>query len=367
MKKTLIASAIAAISFSGAAAAQVTMSASELGTKMDSMPQVYGNIQLAITHDSIDGGPSSVEHTDNGSTIGVKHEHMIASGITGFFKAELEFDADDKAGNSGLDSFDEAYIGVKGDSFGQIWIGSDDSTYERAVDEISNFWEVASLNLGGGYDTGEGDLVQYMTPSFGGLTLGAAVQFSGDGDARTGADARTKGDKSYPYQLSAVYAVDALELAFAMDSNDGSTKYSSDKASANNENTYGVRASYNLDSLRVTGQLQTRKDVADTYGLMGVYTLGQNQFALSYETREKDGSNKSITGDDTTNTVSIQALRNVSDNLYIYAEAYFGGGDDVYGGVDAVKGTYDDNAGKPAVAAYSDERTVAAIGATYYF
>jgi predicted porin len=328
------------------------------------MPQVYGNIQLAITHDSIDGGPSNVEHTDNGSTIGVKHEHMIASGITGFFKAELEFDADDKSGNSGLDSFDEAYIGVKGDSFGQIWIGSDDSTYERAVDEISNFWEVASLNLGGGYDTGEGDLVQYMTPSFGGLTLGAAVQFSGDGDARTGADARTSGDKSYPYQLSAVYAVDALELAFAMDSNDGSTKYSSDDASANNENTYGVRASYNLDNLRVTGQLQTRKDVADTYGLMGVYTLGQNQFALSYEVREKDGTAK--TGENTTNTVSIQALRNVSDNLYVYVEGYFGGGDDVYGGVDAEDAKFGVPA-KGAVAAYSDERTVAAVGATYYF
>ncbi|WP_018405072.1 hypothetical protein [Marinobacter gelidimuriae] len=60
--------------------------------------------------------------------------------------------------------------------------------------------------------------------------------------------------------------------------------------SVNNENTYGVRASYTLDNLRVTGQLQTRKNVADTYGLMGVYTLGQNQFALSYEMREKDGT-----------------------------------------------------------------------------
>jgi len=368
MKKTLIASAIAAISFSGSALAMEN--ASELAAKMDSMPSVYGNIQLAITHDSIDGGPSKVEHADNGSTIGVKHEHMIASGITGFFKAELEFDADNKSGNSGLDSFDEAYIGVKGDSFGQIWIGSDDSTYERAVDEISNFWEVASLNLGGGYDTGEGDLVQYMTPSFGGLTLGAAVQFNGDGESTTEqfiknpgtvnaelAERTVSNDKSYPYQLSAVYAVDALELAFAMDSNDGSTKYSSDAASANNENTYGVRASYNMDSLRVTGQFQTRKDVADTYGLMGVYTLGQNQFALSYEVRNLDGVAKTAAGgEDTTDTISIQALRNVSDNLYVYAEGYIGGGDDVY--------EYTDSNG---LAAVSNERTVAAIGATYYF
>jgi predicted porin len=351
MKKTLIASAIAAISFSGAVAAQATLSASEMAAKMDSMPQVYGNIQLALTYDDIKNGPNSTDFADNGSTIGVKHDHLIAPGITGFFKAELEFNADNKAGNGGLNGFDEAYIGVKGDSFGQVWIGSDDSTFERAVDEISNFWEVGTLNLkssGGGYTTGEGDLVQYMTPSFGGLTLGAALQINGGG-----------ADKSYPYQLSAVYAVDALELAFAMDSNDGSTGYSSTAVDpvGNNENTYGLRASYNLDNLRVTGQYQTRKDYADTYGLMGVYVLGQNQFALSYEVREKDGTAK--TGNNTRDTIAIQALRNLSDNLYVYAEGYLGGGDDVYD-TDRVDGTTGSEI-------FSDERTVAAVGATYYF
>ncbi|MCL1476419.1 MULTISPECIES: porin [unclassified Marinobacter] len=355
MKKTLIASAIAAISFSGAVAAQATLNASEMAEKMDAMPQVYGNIQLVTTYDDVKDGANSTDFADNGSTIGVKHDHLIAPGITGFFKAELEFNADDKAGNKGLDSFDEAYIGVKGDSFGQVWIGSDDSTFERAVEEISNFWEVATLSLSGSYDTGEGDLVQYMTPSFGGMTLGAAVQINGNDKA---------GGKSYPYQLSAVYAVDALELAIAMDSNDGASAYSkrfdpavASTQSVNNENTYGLRASYTLDNLRLTGQFQTRKNVRDSYGLMGVYTLGQNQFALSYEVREKDGTAK--TGNNTTDTIAIQALRNLSDNLYVYAEGYLGGGDDVYdtGRVDGTTGSK----------IFSDERTVAAVGATYYF
>ena len=124
--------------------------------------------------------------------------------------------------------------------------------------------------------------------------MGAAVQFNGDGDSRT------DGDKSYPYQLAAVYEVDALELAFAVDSNDGA---------GDNENTYGLRASYNLDNLR------------------------------------------------------LQALHNLSDNMYIYAEGYIGGGDDVYDynyeRVDS--DDFDDTVG------VSDERTVAAVGAVYYF
>jgi predicted porin len=155
-------SAIAAATFSGAAFAQETLSASEMAAKMDSMPTVYGNIQYVVKHTNFDNGPSEIEHADNGSTLGVKHDHEIAPGLTGFFKAELEYDADDKEGNNGLDSFDEAYIGVDSDNFGKVWIGSDDSTYESAIDEIYNFWEVGS-GIGGDYETGEGDLVQYQS------------------------------------------------------------------------------------------------------------------------------------------------------------------------------------------------------------
>ncbi|MDV3505263.1 porin [Marinobacter sp. M-5] len=342
MKKTLIASAVAAATFSGAALAQeATMSASELAAKMDSMPTVYGNIQYAIAHDSFDGGPSGIEHFDNGSTLGVVHDHEIAPGITGFFKLELDgFGADEKDSTGA--NIDEAYIGVKGDSFGQVWVGSDDSTYERAVSEIAEFYEVATLNIGPDYTTGEGDLVQYMSPSFGGLSIWGAVQVNGDG-VDGGDDTKAAGGKSYPYQLAALYEVDALELAVAMDSNDLSD--------GNNENTYGLRASYNLDNLRLTGEFHTRDDSGDLFGLMGIYTLGANQFALSYELAEADDA-----ADTKQDTITLQALHNVSDHMYVYFEGYLGGGDDVY--------EYTDSLGNDAV---TDERSIASVGAVYYF
>tara|TARA_Y100001956_G_C4075531_1_gene165954 strand:- start:24 stop:980 length:957 start_codon:yes stop_codon:yes gene_type:complete len=318
------------------------------------MPTVYGNIQYVLTHDNVDGGPSEVEHADNGSTLGVMHDHEIAPGITGFFKVELQgINADDSASSSGIDALDEAYIGVKGDSFGQVWIGSDDSTYETAVDEIAQFYEVATLSIGAaGYSTGEGDLIQYRSPSFSGLTLGAAVQVNGDGEG---------GNKSYPYQLAAIYEVDALELAFAMDSNDNGADEDPNTAGrqVNNENTYGLRASYNLDNLRVTGEYHTRKDAYDKFGLMGVYTLGKNQFALSYEMAEADNSDSTKW-----DTITLQALHNVSDHLYVYFEGYIGGGDDVY---DYNFERADNTDDFDATAGVSDERTVAAIGAVYYF
>lgn len=335
MKKTLLASAIAAATFSGSVFAQSEMSASELAAKMDSMPSVYGNIQYVLTHTNVDGAGSTVEHADNGSTLGVKHDHEIAPGITGFFKLELEgINADDKSSSNGIDALDEAYIGVKGDSFGQVWVGSDDSVYESAIVKIGNFHEVGS-DIFGNYSTGEGDLVQYMSPSFGGLTVAAAVQVNGDNDTKGGAD------KSYPYQLVATYAVDALEVSFGMDSNDGGA------AADNNENSYGLTATYSAGDFSVIGEYQTRKDVNDIVGVMGVYTMGANQFALSYQMLDDDASG------DKKDTVILQALHNVSDHMYVYFEGYLSGAD--------AANEYS------LEGASGDEQSIAALGAVYYF
>ncbi|WP_372973019.1 porin [Marinobacter sp.] len=332
MKKTLIASAIAAATFSGSVLAQES-----------NLPTIYGNIQLAATYDDYKDGPSETNHFDNGSTVGVLHDHAITPNLEGFFKAEFHFDAEANDANAdkddGIYEIDEAYIGVRGDNFGQLWVGKDDSTYERAVTVISEYYETAVIRQAAPYSTGEGDLVQYMSPSFGGLSIWGAVQYNGDSDTKGG------DDKSFPWQLAAVYTMDNLELAAAIDSNDNTG------LDANNENTYGVRGTYSLDNLALTAEYHTRDDVRDTYGVMGVYTLGANRFALSYERTEEDfGSELDY------DTVTLQALHNLSDNMYVYVEGYLGGGDNVY--------EYEDDAGNDA---YTDERTVAAVGAVYYF
>jgi predicted porin len=333
MKKTLIASAIAAISFSGAAAAQSMMSAAEMAAKMDSMPSVYGNIQYIVKSINVDGAGSTIEHADNGSTLGVKHEHKIAPGLTGFFKLELDgFGADEK-GSQGS-KIDEAYIGVKSDSFGQILVGSDDGVYERAVVKIGNFHEAGSDIFTAG-KTSEGDQIQYESPSFGGLVLGAGVQINGDGESAGAA-------KSYPYQLSATYSVDALSLAVAMDSNEA--------AAGSNENTYGLLATYNMGDLNVSGEYQTRSDDRDIFGVIGVYALGANQFSLSYQVQDIDSTG------DKNDTIVVQALHNLSDNMYVYFEGYLSNADGATFYADPDGGS-----------AAGDEQTIASVGAVYYF
>ena len=111
MKKLLIASAITAATFSGlsmAATTEQAMNVSDLAARMDAMPTIYGNIQLAWDFTSVkeagqnrDSSNSGID--DNGTTIGFKHSSEIAPGVKGFYKLEIDhLNADNKATSSGL-------------------------------------------------------------------------------------------------------------------------------------------------------------------------------------------------------------------------------------------------------------------------
>lgn len=132
------------------------MSILHLTEKMDAMPNFYGNIQYVYTYSDSDVNGSGGQHADNGTTLGFTHDHQIAPGIEGFMKVELEVAAADEKGGqdfdnrkvgNGLVDMDEAYIGVRGDSFGQVWIGSDDTQYEALLGDYGNWiFEYAGLN-----------------------------------------------------------------------------------------------------------------------------------------------------------------------------------------------------------------------------
>jgi len=138
--------------------------------------------------------------------------------------------------------------------------------------------------------------------------------------------------------LAATYAVDNVELAVAMDSNDGA-------GGPNTENTYGLRATVGLDALSLTGQFQTRKDVGDLFGGHSVYSMGANQFAAFYELAVADDAN-----DTEASTITLQALPNLSDHISVYVAGYLGGGDDGVSGV-----------------SNESERSALAVGGVYYF
>jgi len=322
MKKTLIASAITAASMASVAQA----------AEMASMPEFYGNIQLAYVHTSVepDGGAevTTNDFGDNGSTLGFKHSHEIAPGMTGFLKAELEFDADENHGD-GINKVDEAYIGVKGD-FGSVQVGTDDTVYE--------WWDVIDIaeSVGiagelGGAAVYEGDNVQYVSPIIaGGLTIGATIALDST-ETHSGA-------------LGAKYKTDMFEVIFGyslgreenfVDTGDafglGGKVFLGDLT---------VGAEYESKSADSANGVDDKSTEVDDFGLIAIYALGASQLAAGYQRAEYDN-------DTEVDAFYLQALHNISDNMYAYVE-YTNASADVSGGG-------------------STDTENFAIGSTYYF
>lgn len=295
MKKTLIASAIAAATLSTAAFAEG--------------PTIYGNLQLAYGHTSTDTG--SVETTandffDNGSTLGVKAEHEIAPGITGFAKAEFEFAADSTETSSGIDTLDEAYIGVKG-GFGSVLVGSEDTVYEWT--DMIDFTEASSFQGEIAKDS-EGDQLQYVSPTIaGGLSVGVSLPLTND--------------TLYSGQIAGMYSTNMFDVALAYsigkDQPDSATAYG---------DSVGFAAKVKLNQLALIGQYETRSadetlvggvedptTELDLWALSAVYSLNKTQLAVGYKATS-DGA--AVSTDD--DLVFLQALHNLSDSMYVYVE-----------------------------------------------
>lgn len=338
MKKTLIASAVAAATLSSTAFAMDP--ASDLAARLDSMPSVYGNIQLAWLNETTENGPNTENSTnemiDNGSTIGFKHSHAISDGVEGFFKAEFHFDADDNSNaNANLgENLDEAYIGVKGD-FGSVQAGTDDTVYEWV--DMLDMYEAVGIDGELAADK-EGDNVQYVSPDLSGLMVGVTVPVDSD--------------SNFGGQIAAKYGMDNIEavLAYSIGRDEGTCPANCTSAG----DAIGVAVSAAIDDLTLAVQYETRdesisqaKDSMDFIGLLANYSMGANNFALGYEmsTNENGGG----TAEEDTSAIYFQALHNVSDNMYVYLEYL-------------TSTTEDDD-----TATQDEDYDALAIGATYYF
>ncbi len=287
MKKTLLATAVAGALGASAGIAQAATIYNQDGTQLD----LYGNIQIAYKSvDNIDGN-SEDELFDNGSTIGFSGQHIINPGLTGYFKAEFEHQADEAKTNGGLSGGDQAYLGLKG-NFGDARVGSWDPLIDDWVqDPISNneLLDVtdSTSDLGNVYgeDYGldssadrEGDKLQYVSPSLGGLQFAVGAQYNGDGDD-TFNDANKANYESQDSNASffggVKYTAGAFSIAGVYDDLDNYDLRGTNGNEDIEAKAYGLNAQYTMNTLRVSGKVEnTDVDYAGENGDIMRYALG---------------------------------------------------------------------------------------------
>ena len=295
--------------------------AMDQATDLAELLEIYGNIQLVHVSDTIDNGTSESsekELGDNLSTIGFKQSHKISEDVEGFFKAEFEYNGDNTKEGGGIDKLDEAYLGVRG-SFGSIQVGSDDTVYEWTdmVDTDETYGLIDSEIAA----DQEGDNLQYVSPQIvDGLVVGVTIPFDSD--------------STFAGAVAAKYSLDNLEvaLAYSMGREEGADK---------DEDTLALAGTYTIDDFSLVAQYETKDEDKDFMALQGYYSMGQNIFVLGYGLTSYDQS-----GLEDTSTIYLQALHNLSDQLYTFIE--YTDSQDVGGTKDA-------------------EREILAIGAAYNF
>ena len=301
MKKTLIASAVAA--------AALTTNAFADGHECGASWDFYGNVQITYAHDvSTDNNltgdakeTTANETQDNGSTIGFKGEAPIAEGLMGFGKIEFDqIDTDgDRGNNNAINRVDESYLGVKGD-FGFVQVGKDETVYDDYID-IIDFSEYSGV--AGDISGMDGaDQIRYEG-SFDELTVGLSYAADSDVDAPVRA------------AIVGAYAMDSLNLhaAYAL----GRDKKEGD--------TIGLAAVYGMDELTLGLQIELHgetesnsKDSEDHYAVYAGYTMGATALNFAYQiyNQENGGGNteKETTG------FTLNAVQSLGENMYVYAE-----------------------------------------------
>lgn len=298
MKKTLVAIAV-----SSAALTSVSAFAAEDTVNFD----VYGNIQLVYA----DSDSNDSEITDNGSTFGFQGSTAISDDLTGFFKYELEADADEKT--SGVDvNLDQAYVGLQG-GFGKVQVGSFDSIYNNAIQDTYDQFEYFGVTNAGLTD--EGDTIAYFSPSMGGFEVQLSAQFKGKAESETSEipTNRVNPTTEDGTAVTAVikYSVDALTIAAGYDSLENDF----DRSEADSA-TYGVSATFQATpALSVGAKYEEEEDQNSIIGLAARFNYGAGDVYGTYQNVDPDAA-----GSDDFNEYGLGVTYNLASNMYVYAE-----------------------------------------------
>ena len=295
MKKTLVAIAV-----SSAALTSVSAFAADDTVNFD----VYGNIQLVYA----DSKDDDSEIADNGSTFGFQGSTAIRDDLTGFFKYELELDADDKTRN-GDDSFgvdlDQAYVGRQG-SFGKVQVGSFDTPYNNAIQDSLDQFEYLGAHTAS--LTSEGDTIAFYSPNIYGFEFQTAIQVKGSNDSSTDAGAVNQSDDGTASQMVLKYSVDALTVALGYDN-------LANVIGKEDTSTYGLNVGFQVNpALSVSFQYEDETDVAETFGLGARFNYGSGDLYGTIQTVDQEGSATDY------DMYGIGATYNLASNMYVYAE-----------------------------------------------
>lgn len=313
---------------------------------MNAKGKVYGDFRWSLAHTDEHAHPASVgasapadllDANNNRSVIGVKAS-TSHGGLTAFVKYERDMLNDTATGATGaaVDNTRKAYLGIEG-GFGTLLYGQAETAYAASGRKLDPFFNTSLSGFTGavgaingasyGYsaltndNVGAGLLdnqVAYTTPSFGGLTVNAAV-FADEGaadrhDLALGAEFSNAG-------LTA--GVQILDINSGVVSTNGSVQNFSNIG-------FGAGATAEVEATRLYAGLDTKAlgvnvswEKLDLHGGLKDrdYYAASAWLGVTASTRLALGVGKTENTPFEGNAVTVGVFHDVMDNLTVHAGA----------------------------------------------
>jgi len=281
MNKKIIAAAIAASFVAPAVMADVT---------------VYGKVRQSV--DFVDvGATDEVQINDRSSRLGFKGSEDLGNGLKAIYKMEFNVKASDDGangdphvnGSTPITANRNQYVGLAGD-FGTVLVGRHDAPNNMAWSKNNIFGDtVADLKSGIGspldWERIDGT-VAYVSPSFSGLTVAAAIVPDETTYNPTGGDGLAD-----HYSVAAMYSNGGLYV--------GLGHLNLDVTGSDLDETV-LAVNYAMDAFKVG---LTYEDAANGIGndvetlqLFGTYTMGNNVLKAQWWDMDADAANADADG-----------------------------------------------------------------------
>lgn len=319
MKKKLLALAVA-----GAFVAPVAMADTANVT-------IYGAANVAF--DMVDNGNSVAagvttngtrvnKVSSNASHIGFKGSEDLGGGTSAVWQIESLIGVDTGAGT--LAGGRNTFAGLKGDSWGTVVLGNNDSPYKSSTRRLDMFKDTIADNrtlMGGitgksvanfGFDSRNTDSVTYTSPNMSGMTLG--LQYGVAAQETTTLSASQKGSmwsvaggydvapiyvslayenhtslvagagtqpKEHAYRLGAAYKLDQFEANFIYERTSETTAANTDLMG---HNAYYLAGKFNISGSDAVKLAYTRAGELNAAGVAATQAnTGANQLSIGYD------------------------------------------------------------------------------------
>lgn len=265
MKKSTLALAVLA-AFAGAASAQSSVT-------------LYGRAEANVTYskpgDSVGGGDEKWVMYDGGANSGIggsrwglRGTEDLGGGLRAYFVLESGFSLDDGSAPGGFNR--QAYVALGSSSLGDVRLGRQETISRLINSGYSDATAIGEIKIdetvGGGrqlfqtFGQRQNNVVNYITPNFGGFQVSAQV------GAGEGANARYQG-------LMATYNAGPLKVAL------GYEEFDSFGARTSSYNkVFNVGANYNFGFATLFAGYQDGKDLgSQTTGAVATGTAANDQ------------------------------------------------------------------------------------------